>query len=48
LRGSDRLWLQSLQEVLIREFLKNFSQGIKNSKFYADFKTDEKVAKKFT
>ncbi len=28
--------------------LKNFSECIKNTEFYADFKADEKTAKKFT
>ena len=29
-------------------FLKNSSKGIKNAEFYAEFKSEEKVAKKIT
>jgi hypothetical protein len=48
LRCSDRVWFQSLQKVQRRKFEKLQSRFKKNTEFNADFKTDEKVAKKFT
>jgi hypothetical protein len=37
LRCYDSVWHQSLQQVLIREFLKNFSQGKKKHRILRRF-----------